>query len=74
MCLLENGVTIGEHVVDGSIVFTRVEIMNAQLGSLIFRRELCSAFGLRELESIQGLTRTELKKTIHLCLTCVTNL
>ena len=49
MCLLENGVTIGEHVVDGSIVFATVEITIAQLGCLIFRRVLCSASGFWEL-------------------------
>ncbi len=43
------GMTIGGHVVDGSIIYTTAEIVIAQLNSLVFRRELCPMSGFEEL-------------------------
>lgn len=43
------GTTIGGHLVDGSVVYTTVEIVIAKLNSVTFRRELCPQSGFREL-------------------------
>lgn len=43
------GQMFGGHVMDGSIIFTTLEVVIAELGDLVFEREECPTSGYKEL-------------------------
>jgi len=45
----ENGQVAGGHLMDGNIIYTTMEIVIANLPTLIFRREIDANYGYREL-------------------------
>lgn len=43
------GVTVGGHVMEGSLIYTTVEVVIAELSDLAFLREPCPSSGFKEL-------------------------